>query len=202
MRAGSPLGQNQAVRQLTLTTERLVLVPLGEEHFDFEVELDADPEVMRYLAGRGRDRSEVVEAHRRRLAAADEVPGLGFWAGFAGDQFVGWWLLQPPNGPDQPAVPGEADLGYRLLRRHWRRGYATEGARELIRYGFEVVGLTRIFAQTLAVNAPSRATMAAAGLTFARAFISGDPYEELVPGAELGEVEYAITRDAWARPDS
>jgi RimJ/RimL family protein N-acetyltransferase len=202
MRAGRPLGQNQAVRQLTLTTERLVLVPLGEEHFDFEVELDADPEVMRYLAGRGRDRSEVAEAHRRRLAAADEVPGLGFWAGFAGDQFVGWWLLQPPNGPDQPAVPGEADLGYRLLRRHWRRGYATEGARELIRYGFEVVGLTRIFAQTLAVNAPSRATMAAAGLTFARAFISGAPYEELVPGAELGEVEYAITRDAWARPDS
>jgi RimJ/RimL family protein N-acetyltransferase len=34
-----------------------------------------------------------------------------------------------------PQVPGEADLGYRLLRRHWRRGYATEGARELIRYG-------------------------------------------------------------------
>jgi RimJ/RimL family protein N-acetyltransferase len=190
------------VRQLTLTTERLVLVPLGEEHLDFEAELDSDPEVMRYLAGRGRDRSEVTEAHRRRLAAADEVPGLGFWAGFAGEQFVGWWLLQPPNGPDQPRVPGEADLGYRLLRRHWRRGYATEGARELIRYGFEVVGLTRIFAQTLAVNAPSRATMAAAGLTFARAFISGDPYEELVPGAEQGEVEYAITRDAWARPGS
>jgi RimJ/RimL family protein N-acetyltransferase len=126
-------------------------------------------------------------------------PAWGYWAGFDGEQFVGWWLLQPPHGPDQPRVAGEADLGYRLLRRCWRRRYATEGARELIRYGFEVAGLTRIFAQTLAVNGPSRATMAAAGLTFARAFISGDPYDELIPGAELGEVEYAITRDVWSR---
>jgi RimJ/RimL family protein N-acetyltransferase len=186
------------VSQPTLTTRRLVLVPLGDEHLGLEAELDADPDVMRYLSGRGLSRGEAVQAHRRRLAAAREIPGLGFWAGLDGGQFIGWWLLQPPNGPDQPRVPGEADLGYRLRPRYWRRGYATEGARELIRYGFEDVGLTRVFAQTLAVNAPSRATMAAAGLTFTRAFISGDPHEELVPGAELGEVEYAITRDAWA----
>ena len=55
----------------------------------------------------------------------------------------------------------------------------------------------RIFAQTLAVNTPSRATLAAAGLTFARAFISADPYDDLVPGAEQGEVEYEITRSTW-----
>jgi RimJ/RimL family protein N-acetyltransferase len=187
------------VRQPTLVTQRLVLIPLSDEHLEFEVELDADPEVMRYLDGRGLDRGEVERAHQRRLAAAREIPGLGYWAGFDGEQFVGWWLLQPPHGPDQPRVAGEADLGYRLLRRYWRRGYATEGARELIRYGFEVVGLSRIFAQTLAVNAPSRATMAAAGLIFTRAFVSGDPYEELIPGAELGEVEYALTRDVWSR---
>ena len=185
------------MRQPTLITQRLVLVPLGDEHLELEVELDADPEVMRYLAGRGLDRGEVEHAHRRRLAAAREIPGLGFWAGFDGEQFIGWWLLQPPHGPDQPEVPGEADLGYRLLRRYWRRGYATEGARELIRYGFEVVGLTRIFAQTLAVNTPSRAAMAATGLSFVRAFVSGDPDD--VPGAELGEVEYAITRDVWSK---
>ena len=94
-------------------------------------------------------------------------------------------------------VAGEADLGYRLLRRHWRRGYASEGARESIRYGFEDVGLDRIFAQTMAVNAASRATMAAVGLTFTRAFVSGEPYDDLVPGAEQGEVEYEITRTMW-----
>lgn len=188
--------------QSTLHTERLSLVPLADEHLRFEIELDSDPEVMRYITGRASSREEVEHAHRRRLAAADEVPGLGFWAGFADDDFVGWWILQPPNGPDQPKVAGEADLGYRLRRRHWRRGYASEGARALVRYGFEVIGLNRIFAQTLAVNAASRATMAAVGLTFTRAFVSGEPYDDLVPGAEQGEVEYEITRTTWQQCSS
>jgi RimJ/RimL family protein N-acetyltransferase len=185
------------VAQLTLHTERLRLVPLADEHLQFEIELDSDPEVMRYLTGRALSPDEVEQAHRRRLAAADEVAGLGFWAGFADDEFVGWWILQPPHGPDQPRVAGEADLGYRLLRRHWRRGYASEGARELIRCGFEDVCLDRIFAQTMAGNAASRTTMAAVGLTLTRAFVSDEPYDDLVPDAEQGEVEYELTRTTW-----
>lgn len=172
-------------------------MPLAEEHLALEVELDSDPEVMRYLTGRALSREEVHQAHRRRLAAAGQVPGLGFWVGFAGDAFVGWWVLQAPHGPDQPRIAGQADLGYRLLRRHWRRGYATEGARELIRYGFSDVGLDRIFAQTMAVNTASRATMAAAGLSFVRGFVSGEAYDDPIAEAELGEVEYEITRADW-----
>jgi RimJ/RimL family protein N-acetyltransferase len=187
--------------RLTLHTARLSLVPLADEHLQFEIELDSDPEVMRYISGRALSPAEVEQAHRRRLAAAADVPGLGFWAGFADDDFVGWWILRPPTGPDQPRVAGEADLGYRVLRRNWRRGYASEGARELIRYGFEDVGLDRIFAQTMAINAASRATMAAVGLTFTRAFVSGEPYDDLIPGAEQGEVEYEVTRTTW-RHDS
>ena len=183
--------------QPTLCTERLTLVPLAEDHVDLEVDLDSDPEVMRYISGHSSTRAETEGAHRRRIAAAHITPGLGFWAGFAQDGFVGWWILQPPNGPDQPKVAGEADLGYRLVRRHWRRGYASEGARELIRYGFAELGLERIFAQTMAVNGPSRATMKAAGLTFVRAFTSGEPYDDPIAGADQGEVEYEITRTAW-----
>jgi RimJ/RimL family protein N-acetyltransferase len=180
-----------------LRTARLTLVPLAGEHLEFEVELDSDAEVMRYLAGRALSRAEVERAHQRRIAAARKAPGLAFWAGFGRGGFIGWWILPPPHGPDQPQVAGEAGLGLRLLRRHWRRGYAAEGARCPIRYGFGGAGLDRIFAQTLAVNTPSRATLAAAGLTFARAFISADPYDDLVPGAEQGEVEYEITRSTW-----
>ena len=185
--------------QSILKTARLELVPLADEHLDFEVELDSDPEVMRYLTGRGLSRSEVEKAHQRRLAAARSVDGLGYWVGFVDGAFVGWWILQPPHGPDQPNVEGEADLGYRLLRRHWRRGYATEGARELIRYGFDDVGLNRIFAQTMAVNTPSRATLDAAGLSFVRAFTTGGEYTDPVAGADQGEVEYEITRAGWER---
>ena len=183
--------------QAPLSTRRLRLEPLADEHFEAEVELDSDPEVMRYLAGRAMSRDEVAQAHRRRLRAASEVPGLGFWAGYAADAFVGWWILQPTGGPDQPRVAGQADLGYRLLRRHWRNGYASEGARELIRYGFTEVGLELIFAQTMAVNTASRATMNAAGLTFARAFVSAETFDNPIEGTELGEVEYEITRRTW-----
>jgi RimJ/RimL family protein N-acetyltransferase len=149
--------------QPTLCTGRLRLAPLTEAHLELEIALDSDPEAMRYLTGRALSRAEVERAHRRRVEAAREVPGLGFWAGFADDDFLGWWILQPPHGPDQPKVAGEADPGFRLLRRHWRRRYASEGARELIRYGFEDLGLDRIFAQTMAASAGSRATMSAVG---------------------------------------
>jgi len=188
---------DRLMTQPTLRTQRLTLVPLADEHLESEIELDADPEVMRHLTGRALTRAEAEQAHHRRLAAARKVPGLGFWVGFAEDGFVGWWILQPPHGPDQPDVPGEADLGYRLLRRRWRRGYAGEGARELIRYGFADLGLNRIFAQTMAVNTASRATMASVGLSFVRAFISADPADDPVVGAEQGEVEYEITRATW-----
>src|SRR6476660_8864704 len=142
--------------QPTLHTDRITLVPLADEHLEWEVELDSDPEVMRYLGGRASTRDEVEAGHARRLAAAQTVDGLGVWVGLVDDGFVGWWILQPALGPDQPDAPDVAVLGYRLLRRHWRKGLASEGARELVRYGFDDVGLDRIIAQTMTVNAGSR----------------------------------------------
>jgi RimJ/RimL family protein N-acetyltransferase len=179
--------------QATLRTDRLLLVPLAEEHLDYEVELDSDPEVMRYLGnGTARSRAEVQRYHRDRLAEAEQVPGLGFWVGFEGDQFVGWWIL----GPAQRAeMEGQAELGYRLVRRYWRQGLASEGARELLRHGFTDLGLHRIFAETMAVNEASRATMASIGLRHVRTFHLD--WDEPLPGAEHGEVEYAITREEW-----
>jgi RimJ/RimL family protein N-acetyltransferase len=180
--------------QATLQAARIQLVPLSEDHLEYEVELDADPEVMRYL-GRARSRQEVVAFHRRRLAAATTVPGLGFWVGFVDSGFVGWWILEPPQRADQGPVDGQAELGYRMLRRYWRQGLASEGARELIRHGFEDLGLSRVFAETMAVNEASRATMAAVGMRYVRTF--HQTWDQPLPGSELGEVEYAITREQW-----
>jgi RimJ/RimL family protein N-acetyltransferase len=181
--------------QVTLQTARIRLVPLSDDHLEHEVELDADPEVMRYL-GRPRSPQEVEAFHHRRLAAATRVPGLGFWVGFVDAVFVGWWILEPPEQADQGPVVGQAELGYRLLRRYWRRGLASEGARELIRHGFADLGLSRIFAETMAVNEASRATMAAVGMRYVRTFHQTWD-QQPVPGSELGEVEYAITREQW-----
>jgi RimJ/RimL family protein N-acetyltransferase len=87
-----------------------------------------------------------------------------------------------------------ADLGYRLLRRHWREGLASEGARELVRYAFDDIGLDRIIAQTLTANTSSRAVLERIGLNYVRTL----PYLD-DGGVEEGEVEYEMTREQWLR---
>jgi RimJ/RimL family protein N-acetyltransferase len=67
----------------------------------------------------------------------------------------------------------------------------------LIRYGFEVVGLERIIAQTMAVNAGSRAVMERVGLTYVRTFPSSTTTP--IEGVEEGEVEYGMTLMQWER---
>ena len=183
--------------QQTLHTERITLVPLADGHLEWEAELDSDPEVMRYLSGRASTREEVESSHAIRMAAAQKVDGLGFWIGLVDDEFVGWWILQPAHGPDQPDDRDVADLGYRVLRRYWRKGLASEGSRELVRYGFDDIGLNRIIGQTLTVNAASRAVMERVGLTYVRTFATSmtAPAE----GIEQGEVEYELTREQWER---
>lgn len=181
--------------QPTLHSARLTLAPLGDEHLEDEVALDADPEVMRYLTGRARTRDEVVAQHAGRVERGHLVDGLGFWAGTVDGEFVGWWILAPGTGPDGATVRGVAELGYRVRRVWWRRGLASEGSRLLLRHGFETLGLAAVYAETMAVNVGSRAVMAAVGLRHVRTFDGG--YDDPLPGADRGEVEYRVTREEW-----
>ncbi|MFI1994777.1 GNAT family N-acetyltransferase [Actinoplanes sp. NPDC020271] len=196
--------------QPTLRTERLLLVPLQDHHFDLEVELDADPEVLRHLWGRARTRDEVVGSHAERMALGGKVDGLGYWMAFgtdggrrgssapeteAGAEFVGLMMLPPAHGDDQPDDPTVAELGYRLARRYWRQGLATEASRALLRHAFETVGQSRVFAQTMAVNTGSRGVMESIGMRYVRTF--HPLWDDPLPGAEAGEVEYEMTRAMW-----
>jgi RimJ/RimL family protein N-acetyltransferase len=195
-----------------LHTRRLLLVPLAGRHLDLEVELDSDPEVLRFLSARAHTRDEVIEAHERRMALARKVPGLGYWMAFGAEggardatrprteqegRFVGLMMLPPAHGPDQPDDPSVADLGYRIERRYWRRGLATEASLALLGHAFDTVGVHRVIAQTMAVNAASRGVMTSVGMSHVRTYFPdfGDP----LPGAEQGEVEYQLTRADWRR---
>ncbi|MCQ8194773.1 GNAT family N-acetyltransferase [Streptomyces rugosispiralis] len=184
--------------QAILHTERVHLVPLSAEHLEYQVELDSDPEVMRYLGG-ALTRQQVEKELHEALADADRAAGLGYWAGFVEGHFAGYWILRPPGPIDQEPAEGQGELGYRLLRCHWRQGLGSEGSRELIRHGFEDLGLTRICAMTAADNTASRATMAAAGLQHVHDF-RADP-SDFPPGTDLRAVEYAIVREQWKGPN-
>ncbi|ASO20325.1 RimJ/RimL family protein N-acetyltransferase [Actinoalloteichus hoggarensis] len=192
-----PGGRAEAI----LRTERMVLRRLTEADVDLLVELDADPAVMRFLTGGRPTPRDVVRGRilPAMLTASDRGDVLGYWAAFthtADDsridgEFLGWFELRATD------VVGEAELGYRLRRRAWGVGHATEGAAALIRLGFERAGLRRVFATTMAVNLASRRVLAKAGLTLFRTF--HEDFDDPIDGAEHGEVEYALTRSDWER---
>jgi RimJ/RimL family protein N-acetyltransferase len=193
-----------------LRTERLLLVPLAGRHLELEVQLDSDPEVLRFISGRARSRDEVLASHTQRMALASRVDGLGFWMAFGSDggaadwtppaseeesEFIGLMMLPPAHGPDQPDDPTVTDLGYRLLRRYWGKGLASEASRALLRHAFETVGQSRVIAQTMAVNTGSRRVMEAIGMRYVRTYFPS--WDDPLPGADLGEVEYEMTRAMW-----
>jgi RimJ/RimL family protein N-acetyltransferase len=196
--------------QPVLRTARLLLVPLADRHLELEVQLDADPEVMRYLTGRASSRDEVIASHARRMVLAARVDGLGYWMAFGTDgghrnsvppsregdgEFIGLMMLPAAHGPDQPDDPTVADLGYRLVRRYWRNGLATEASRALLGHAFDTVGQSRVIAQTMAVNTGSRRVMEAVGMRHVRTYFP--VWDDPLPGSDSGEVEYEITRDMW-----
>lgn len=181
----------------TLHTDRIELRPMTPAHLPLLHQLDTDPEVMRYLLGRARTPEEIDAFWGPRCAdtIADAV-GLGWWVGFAEGEFLGWWDLgRSDSDPDAPVTAREAEIGWRVARRHWRRGFATEGALALLAHGFDTVGLESVWAQTMAVNTPSRGVMTKIGMTYVRAEVRD--WEDPLPGADQGEVLYRITREQW-----
>jgi RimJ/RimL family protein N-acetyltransferase len=178
-------------RRPTLHTERTRLEPLTADHAELLVELDSDAEVLRFIFGRALPREEVVEQHLPRRLRPDGPPrGIGYWAGFAGDEFLGWWALAVDDED-----PETAELGYRLRRRAWGKGYATEGSRALLDHAFRTLGLPVVWATTMAVNAGSRGVMTKLGMTHVRTDVR--EWDDPLSGAELGEVRYEVTRSDW-----
>jgi len=77
------------------------------------------------------------------------------------------------------------------------QGFAREGSRALILKGFTELGVQRVVAETMAVNAASRRVMEKAGLRYVRTFHQEWP--ERIEGDEHGDVEYALRKADWER---
>ncbi|MEX0749445.1 MAG: GNAT family N-acetyltransferase, partial [Dehalococcoidia bacterium] len=135
-----------------LETERLVLRRLTEDDVDDLVELDGDPDVMRFInGGRPTPRDEIANEHLPAfLGYYERFAGYGFWAAIekSTGAFVGWFHFRPPPDADSDDV----ELGYRLRKSAWGKGYATEGSAALIQKGFAELGVRRVFATTMVVT--------------------------------------------------
>ena len=142
-------------------TKRLALSEITSADGNELHELDADPRVMRYIGSGGASTREQIDDALRRIPRAYRLyPGLGTWRATRRDNgdFVGWFALK--------YIPGttEIEVGYRLRHAAWGRGFATEGASALVRYGLEDLGLYRIVGITHPDNAASQRVLLKAGL--------------------------------------
>src|SRR3979411_2014344 len=132
-----------------LETDRLVLRRFTADDVDNLTVLDGGPAVMRSPpGGRPTPREEIENDFLPAfLSYYERSDGYGFWAAIeksSGD-FLGWFHFRPAPG----RAPDEPELGYRLRRVAWDKGYATEGSRALIHKGFTDFGVRRVVAFTM-----------------------------------------------------
>ncbi len=146
-----------------LRTERLLLRRWRDADLEPFAALNADPETMRFFPSvLTREESD---AHAERIRRQIEEQGWGLWAvevpGEAG--FVGYVGLARPSFEAHftPAV----EVGWRLARAHWGKGYATEAGRAALAFGFGELGLGEIVSFTSRVNEPSRRVMERLGMS-------------------------------------
>jgi RimJ/RimL family protein N-acetyltransferase len=148
---------------LALETNRLCLRRWRMDDRVPFARLNIDPRVMEFFPGPlSREESDAladrIEAHFQRNGFglwAVEIPGITRFAGFIG--------LSIPSfeAPFTPCV----EIGWRLAAEHWNHGYATEGARAVLEFGFQSLQLEEIVSFTVPENVRSRRVMERIGMT-------------------------------------
>jgi RimJ/RimL family protein N-acetyltransferase len=181
-----------------LSTDRMHLRPIVAEDIDPLVELDADPEVMRFINDGKPNPRELYERELMgRMMAYTDRP-FGFYAALdrrgpddrdaAPDplgEFLGWFHLRP-SVADESIL----ELGYRLRRSAWGIGLATEGSMALLRRAFEQLDQTAVDACADPRNEPSLQVMRKCGMKRVGMFRH--------PRAPIDVVRYLITREEFA----
>jgi len=189
-----PRSTVSGVSTFALETEQLLLRRWREEDKVPFAAMNADPAVMEFfpaLLTRAEsdalvDRFDAEMVERGFCPWAVELRESGTFIGFIG----------PHGAPESVSFAPAVEVGWRLARPFWGRGFATEGAGEAVRYGFDVVDLEEIVSFTSVVNLRSRRVMERLGM-------SRSPDEDFEhPHVPEGDplrphVLYRLTRDDW-----
>ena len=177
-----------------LRTDRLVLRPWRDTDRAPFAALNADPQVVQFFP-KPLTRAE-SDAMLDRMREHFARHGFGFWAveapGVA--DLVGAIGLLVPSF--ETAFTPCVEIGWRLARDHWGRGYATEGAAAALAFGFEQLGLDEIVSFTVPANLASRRVMERLGMTRSPADDFEHPF--LPAGHPLRpHVLYRLSRASW-----
>ncbi|WP_162833561.1 GNAT family protein [Streptomyces sp. CB09001] len=174
----------------TLDTGRLRLRPVAEADADFLYAMHSSTHVMRYWdSPPWTERSRAGRFVEMCRTMAEEGTGVRVAVDRASDgAFVGWCCLVEWN-----PVCRSASLGYCLDEAMWGRGYATEAAHALLRWGFDTLDLNRVQAEADTRNAASARVLEKVG--FVR---EGTLREDCVVDSEVSDSwVYGLIRREW-----
>ena len=158
-------------KRLYTETERFILRELNESDVDGMFALDSDPEVLRYLV------MDPVQNKQQALETINMVRqqyvsnGIGRWAVIDKEtsEFLGWaglkFVQENTNGHIS-----FYDVGYRLLKKHWGKGVATECTIAALDYGFHVLKIETIYAAAHIDNKGSNNVLKKVGMKFIETF--------------------------------
>jgi ribosomal-protein-alanine N-acetyltransferase len=142
-------------------SHRLLFVQLNTDYAADFFALNEDPEVLRYT---GDPPFANIDAAHAFLTDYEQVyaqSGMGRWGVLRKSDrvFVGWCGLKRHQN-------GEVDLGFRLLKRFWGNGLATEAAEACLKYGFETLKLPYIIGRSMRENTASIRVLEKVGMQF------------------------------------
>jgi ribosomal-protein-alanine N-acetyltransferase len=168
-------------------TQRLMLRELLPEDAQGLFELDSDPEVHRYLGNNPVTTIEQSKAVVEHVRQQYKDYGIGRWAIIdkTTNAFMGWGGLKYEF--NHRKNERYYDLGYRILRKYWGNGIATESALESLKYGFNVLDVPEIFAAAHHDNAASNAILKKIGMQFVDTFIDDGAIHNW----------YALDKSSW-----
>ncbi|MBX2804608.1 MAG: GNAT family N-acetyltransferase [Hyphomicrobiales bacterium] len=177
-----------------IETERLLLRAWTEDDRTSWAEMGGDIHVMEYFPNlHTRERSdEMLDRFNNHIFEH----GFGFWAleDRKSGEFIGFTGLLR-SGIAAHFTPC-VEIGWRLARSHWGKGYATEAALASLEFGFERLGLKEIAAMAVVANLRSRRVMERIGMT--RDFDSDFDHPGIPAGHPLQRhVLYRISADAY-----
>lgn len=180
-----------------ITTKRLLLRQWQPSDFPLFAELCADPDVMQFFPSTLSEVESMTFAQRVHGLIAErgwglwavEVPGVSDFIGFVG--------LHVPKDylPFSPCV----EIGWRLAKTDWGKGYASEAAKAALNYAFTELQLDEVLSFTSVTNLPSQAVMKRIGMTNTH---HNFMHPDIEAGHSLCEhVLYRLDRSEWMRGD-
>lgn len=148
--------------QMILETQRLILRKMELSDAPFFFELNSDPDVVKYTGDGGFKNLKESEEIIKYVHSQYEKNGYGRLVVIEKEsgELLGWCGLKYHNDE------GIVDLGYRFMKKHWGKGYASESSKACLDYGFNVLQLDRIIGRAMKENTASINVLKKMGMTF------------------------------------